>query len=110
MFLKMDIKIEESALKRIRKRIELSETQFLRLGFRAGGCMGITQFFEPSDEMRPDDLVFEMDGVKMLVDPKSAKLLDGAALRWSSNLLESGMVWDFPGKRQKCSCGASVSL
>lgn len=100
--------ITDRALERIRSQNK--NNKYLRLGFKAGGCMGITQIFEFCDEKKENDIVVERDGITLLVDPKSAVQLDGAKLDWSRNLLKSELVWVFPNRRQKCSCGASIAL
>jgi iron-sulfur cluster assembly accessory protein len=47
----------------------------LRLGVRGGGCSGFAYVIEFADEKGPRDQVFEFDGVRVVVDPKSLVFL-----------------------------------
>ena len=52
----------------------------LRLGVRTSGCSGMAYKLEFVDEVSPEDLVFESNGVKVFVDAKSLPYLDGMEL------------------------------
>jgi len=49
----------------------------LRLGVRTSGCSGLAYKIEFADAVNPEDVLFETNGVKVLVDPKSLPYLDG---------------------------------
>ena len=48
------------------------------------------------DEKREEDLVFGQEGFDIVVDPESAKLLDGASVDWVESLQESGFKVENP--------------
>ena len=48
------------------------------------------------DEKREGDLVFGQEGFDIVVDPESAKLLDGASVDWVEGLQESGFKVENP--------------
>ena len=55
----------------------------LRLGVRTSGCSGMAYVLEFADELESDDRVFEDQGVKVIVDPKSLLYLDGTVLDYT---------------------------
>ncbi|WP_286744206.1 HesB/IscA family protein, partial [Aquabacterium sp. UBA2148] len=52
----------------------------VRLGVKTTGCSGLAYKIEFADEVAPEDIVFEQQGVKILVDPKSLPYIDGTEL------------------------------
>ena len=83
----------------------------LRVGIRGGGCTGFSYLFEWSDtEARPEDQVFEKDGVKVFVDPKSMKFLDGMTLDFVTSMMGHGFKFENPNVKSTCGCGESVQF
>ncbi len=58
---------------------------------------------------RPTDKVFEFDGVKVVVDPKSLLYLHGMTLDYKESLMQSGFVFENPNAQKNCGCGTSFS-
>lgn len=52
-----------------------------------------------------DDEVFEVNGVKVCIDPASSKYLKGAELDYLETLKESGFKFNNPNTTGKCPCG-----
>ncbi len=48
------------------------------------------------DEIAPEDVVFELGGFSLVLDPRSAQRLEGATLHYRESLVESGFVFDNP--------------
>lgn len=83
----------------------------IRLGIRGGGCTGYSYLFEFADQgPRPNDHVFEKDGVTLVVDPKSFVLLDGLALDFETGIRGHGFRFDNPNVTDSCGCGESISF
>ena len=81
----------------------------LRLGVLGGGCSGLSYQFKFDPKARPNDKVFEHDGVKVFVDPKSYIYLHGLTLDYKESLLQSGFVFVNPNATKSCGCGTSLS-
>lgn len=81
----------------------------LRLGVLGGGCSGLSYQFKFDAKPRATDRVFEFDGVRVFVDPKSMVFLDGMTLDWKDSLIQSGFVFENPHARKSCGCGTSFS-
>lgn len=83
----------------------------LRLGLRGGGCSGFSYVIEFDDEPpRARDRVFEFDGVRVHVDPKSLIYLAGTILDWEKTLMHQGFKFRNPNEKQGCGCGTSFSV
>ena len=82
----------------------------LRLGVQGGGCSGLSYLFKFDARQRPDDHIFEFDGVKVFVDPKSLLYLKGLMLDYKESLLQSGFVFHNPNAQKSCGCGVSFSV
>src|SRR5437016_12806374 len=72
----------------------------LRLGVLGGGCSGLSYQFKFDIKERPSDKVYEYDGVKIFVDPKSLLYLNGMTLDYQESLMQSGFVFDNPTRRR----------
>lgn len=83
----------------------------IRLGLRGGGCSGFTYVIEFSDDPpRERDRVFEFDGVRVYVDPKSLIYLAGTVLDWEQTLMYQGFKFRNPHEATSCGCGHSFSV
>ena len=81
----------------------------LRLGVLGGGCSGLSYQFKYDAKERATDKVFEFDGVKIFIDPKSILYLDGMTLDYKESLIYSGFAFDNPHAKKSCGCGTSFS-
>jgi iron-sulfur cluster assembly protein len=82
----------------------------LRLGVRGGGCSGFGYVIEFADEPGARDRVFEFDGLKVLVDPKSLVLLNGSTLDYETKLMGHGFKFVNPNEKTACGCGESFTV
>ncbi|MGH9658775.1 MAG: HesB/IscA family protein [Bryobacteraceae bacterium] len=81
----------------------------LRLGVLGGGCSGLSYQFKFDTRERATDKVFEFDGVKVFVDPKSLVYLHGMTLDYKESLMQSGFVFENPNAQKSCGCGTSFT-
>jgi len=108
----MDFNVTPRAIQKILTKFSNtgnSECLF-RVGLKAGGCMGINEYFEFIDKYDEKDIVINLNEIKIIIDPKSFLLLNGATLDWSNDLMSQKFLIKFKEARQSCSCGASYSL
>ncbi len=82
----------------------------LRVGVKGGGCSGLSYVLALEDAPRATDAVYDVDGVTVLVDPKSAQFITGMTLDYSTaNLLEGGWKYLNPNVQKSCGCGTSFT-
>jgi iron-sulfur cluster assembly protein/iron-sulfur cluster insertion protein len=81
----------------------------LRVAVRPGGCSGFSYDLFFDSDVTPEDLVIENGGVRVVVDPSSAPLLQGAVLDYKDGLQEAGFSINNPNAQRTCGCGQSFS-
>ena len=82
----------------------------LRLGVRGGGCSGASYAMEFSEKIRDRDHVFDFDGLRVVVDPKSLVYLRGSVLDYEVQLMQHGFKFKNPNEKSACGCGESFSV
>ena len=84
----------------------------VRFGIRGGGCTGYSYVFEFSDKppRRNDHVITAPNGVRVLVDPKSLKFLDGTELDFAREGLNEGFKFKNPNVKDACGCGESFNV
>jgi len=107
----MSIKMTSAAADRVRTFLaNRGKGVGLRLGVRTSGCSGMAYVIEFADEVQTDDKVFEEQGVKVIVDPKSLLYLDGTELDYTKEGLNEGFRFNNPNVKDMCGCGESFNV
>jgi iron-sulfur cluster assembly protein len=106
------IELTPRAVEMAKKAIARREqpTAGLRLGVRGGGCSGASYVIEFAEKIRDRDKVFEFDGLKVIVDPKSLVYLRGSVLDYEVKLMSHGFKFLNPNEKKGCGCGESFGL
>ena len=85
------------------------ETHGLRMKVIGGGCSGLQYQLSFDDTVRDVDTEIEVEGVKVIVDEKSALYLVGSRLNFVDTLQESGFKIENPNASNTCGCGQSFA-
>jgi len=108
------IHVTEKALKRIRAVLSKegisSQEGGLRLGVIGGGCSGLSYSIKFDTQPRERDRIFEFDGVRVFVDPKSFIYLHGMTVDYEETLMRQGFTFTNPNSSRSCGCGSSFSV
>jgi iron-sulfur cluster assembly protein/iron-sulfur cluster insertion protein len=81
----------------------------LRVAVRPGGCSGFSYEMFFDSETADDDLSSTYGAVRVVSDPMSAQLLEGATLDFKDGLMGTGFAIDNPNAQRTCGCGQSFS-
>jgi len=103
------ISVTENAASQIKHLIATEPEnagKHLRIYVEQGGCSGM-QYGMIFDEKRADDLIAEIHGVSVLVDPISANHVRGSVVDFSDSLTGGGFKIINPNAKQSCGCGKS---
>ena len=107
------LQVTEKAIKHIRlamaKEGIMPEEGGLRLGVMGGGCSGLSYSIKFDTRPRERDRIFEFDGVRVFVDPKSFLYLHGMTLDYEETLMRQGFNFINPNSARSCGCGSSFS-
>jgi len=88
-----------------------TDTHYLRVGVKGGGCSGLSYVMDFDNNKTDLDDVFEANkGLKLLVDRKSLLYLYGTTLTFSDGLNGKGFQWENPNASRTCGCGESFAL
>src|SRR5438045_1608703 len=107
------IQITDKAIARVRSAMEKEgvsvEQGGLRLGVQGGGCSGLSYNIRFDSQPRERDRVYDFDGVRVFVDPKSFIYLHGMVLDYEETLMKQGFTFVNPNSSKSCGCGSSFS-
>ena len=81
----------------------------LRVKVLAGGCSGYSYDLAFDDQVQENDMIFESYGVKVLIDDRSFKVLDGTQLDYVDTMLGRGFTFSNPNAKSTCGCGTSFN-
>ncbi len=108
------IEITESAARVIARQLQKAghPEGGLRVAVKAGGCSGYSYVFDLAPGPRDTDQVFDgPGGVRVYVDPRSLRLLDGTRLDFDEhNMLATTFTLSNPHAKASCGCGTSFSV
>lgn len=96
-------------IKRLLSEDGKQETHGLRMKVIGGGCSGLQYQLSFDDVVRDVDTDIEQDGVRVIVDEKSALYLVGCVLDFVDTLQESGFKIENPNASNTCGCGQSFA-
>jgi iron-sulfur cluster assembly protein len=86
-----------------------AQTHGLRMKVVGGGCSGLQYELSFDDMVRDIDTEIEVEGVRVIVDEKSALYLLGTRLDFVDSLQESGFKIENPNASNTCGCGQSFA-
>jgi len=110
---KQGINITEKALEHVRSAMQkegiAEDVGGLRLGVQGGGCSGLSYHIRFDTQPRERDRIFNYEGIRVFVDPKSFIYLNGMTMDWEETLMHRGFVFQNPNAKKSCGCGSSFS-
>jgi iron-sulfur cluster assembly protein len=107
------IYVAESAkqkIEEVRGSGRLSPDYFIRVSVVSGGCSGLSYKLDFDNESKPNDQVFEDNGIKVVTDLKSFLYLFNTTLEFSGGLEGKGFSFNNPNASRTCGCGESFAV
>lgn len=81
----------------------------LRIGVKGGGCSGF-EYILGFDEVKSNDNVFEVAGVRVAMDKAHAIYLLGMEIDFVQGLDNRGFAFNNPNATSTCGCGTSFAV
>ena len=107
----MAIQLTESAAARMREYLaKHPQAAGVRFGIRKTGCSGFGYTVDLTDAIAAEDRVFDLDGVRVVVDPKSLPFVDGTRIDFERQGLNAAFVFHNPNATGECGCGESFTV
>ena len=86
-----------------------TESAGLRVSVLPGGCSGFKYSLNIEERALEDDMVAEINGVRVFVDWFSAQYLSGVTIDYVSSMQGSGFTFNNPNATGGCGCGSSFT-
>jgi iron-sulfur cluster insertion protein len=104
--------ISENAAKRIAQLMDDEENKNvrLRISVLGGGCSGFQYNYDFDTAKNNDDLLFEKDGIEVVIDDTSIEFISGSMLDYVETLGSAAFEIKNPNATANCGCGNSFSV
>jgi iron-sulfur cluster assembly protein len=105
------VTLSEAAIKEVKRLLNLQGITEggLRLGVKGGGCSGLSYTINFDEKIGQYDQVYEVEGIRVIVDAKSAIYLQGTQLDFQKDLMGGNFKFVNPNASKTCGCGESFS-
>ena len=106
------LSLTPNAIKHLKSILEDSpeSNKAVKLGVKNGGCAGMAYTMDYIDEVRDTDEYIDIEGIKLVIDPKAILFLLGTEMDYQKSTLNSGFIFNNPNQTDACGCGESVTL
>ncbi|MEO7793225.1 MAG: iron-sulfur cluster assembly accessory protein [Thermoanaerobaculia bacterium] len=97
-------------IKLTRTQEGMDESYGLRVAVMGGGCSGFQYALDFEQEARETDESFEVDGLRVFVDPVSARYLADVVIDYVFGMNGAGFKFNNPKATGTCGCGSSFAV
>jgi iron-sulfur cluster assembly protein len=99
----------EEVLKFMAAENVAADTGGLRVSVLPGGCSGFKYSLNIEERALDDDIVLEVDQIKVFVDGFSMPYLTGIKVDYVTSMQGSGFTFENPNSTGGCGCGSSFT-
>jgi iron-sulfur cluster assembly protein len=107
----MAISLTQAAAERVRAFLSRrGHGVGLRLSVKKTGCSGFAYVVNYADDIGADDVVFQDQGVTVVVDRDSLGFIDGTEVDFIKQGLNEAFRFRNPNVKGECGCGESFTV
>ncbi|KAF9972308.1 [4Fe-4S] proteins maturation [Actinomortierella ambigua] len=109
----LTIEITDKAVKQLKHIMKRDNNfnQSLRVMVDSGGCHGYQYLLDLTDTVNEDDVLFERDGARVLVDTITLPMISGSRIDFIEELIGSAFkVLNNPHASHSCGCDTSFEI
>ena len=107
----MAISLTERAAEHVRRHLSRQGDGLgLRIGVKKTGCSGFAYVVNFADTIAANDVVFDSEGVQLVVDREALPLIDGTEVDYVREGLNEAFSFRNPNAAGECGCGESFSI
>jgi iron-sulfur cluster assembly protein len=107
------ITLTDRAAEEVRKFMQAeqvpAESAGLRVSVLPGGCSGFRYSLNIEERPLEDDMILDVNHVRVFVDGFSAQYLNGTTIDYVSSMQGSGFTFSNPNATGGCGCGSSFT-
>ena len=105
------LSLTPSAIKHLKSILEEDPeaNKAIKLGVKNGGCAGMAYTMDYLDEVNETDEYIDIEGIKLVIDPKAILFLLGTEMDYQKSTLNSGFIFNNPNQTDACGCGVCYS-
>ena len=104
------IEVTENAQEYIKKILSSEKSNFFRITVLGGGCAGFQYKFDFTQKANDDDIIYEYNNAKVLIDKTSIEFIKGSKIDYVNELIGSSFKISNPQASSSCGCGTSFSI
>jgi iron-sulfur cluster assembly protein len=104
------VTLTENARQRVLNWLRTRPGIGLRVGIRRTGCSGLAYVVSVAEAVTAADVVFQQDGVQVVVDAASLPLVEGTEVDYVRQGLNEAFRFRNPQAKGECGCGESFSV
>ena len=97
----------DAAIKQLATALE--ENEIVRVAVQGGGCSGMSYVLNIETEFDEEDILLDIPGSTVYVDPYSAEILQETSVDYVVTLQQKGFVFNNKRANTTCGCGSSFS-
>tara|TARA_Y100001958_G_scaffold153137_1_gene140218 strand:+ start:2022 stop:2351 length:330 start_codon:yes stop_codon:yes gene_type:complete len=94
-------------LKQITKE---SGKHMIGVSVNSGGCNGLRYSIEPRDSRYKNGEFFTVNDIDVTICPRSLLFITGTHIKWETNNMSNGFVFENPNAKGKCGCGTTFNI
>ena len=107
----MAVSLTNSAAERVRSYLARRGSGIgLRVGVKRTGCSGWAYVVDYADEVSDEDVVFDTEELKVIVDKTSLELIDGTEIDFVKEGINEAFKFRNPNTKSECGCGESFGV
>ena len=108
---KLPVTLTASAVQEVKRLMndEKNDEKYLRIGVKGGGCSGMS-YILGFEEKTDRDEVFEIDGIRCIINPSHLIYLNNMEINWEGGLNARGFTFNNPNASTTCGCGSSFGV
>ncbi|MDC0714977.1 iron-sulfur cluster assembly accessory protein [Stigmatella sp. ncwal1] len=105
------VRLSTAAVTQVKEVIKAQgfEGYFFSIRVVPAGCSGLGYDLNLVKEAKPNDHVWEQDGVRITTDALSSKYLLGTVVDFVSSVTGAGFKFENPNAKSSCGCGTSFT-
>lgn len=98
------------SLQQLHRIVKESGNNLVGISVNSGGCNGLKYKIAPREERYKNDEHIILEGVEVTVCPKSLLFITGTHIKWETDNMSSGFIFDNPNAKGKCGCGTTFNI